>query len=124
MCLVLSFLTRFLVDRNSNIRVTADSIDFDKHWDCGPDNCLEDDFRLASSFFSGGMKKVLTLLASYPTRQDDERMEVFKLNDDGKFMRRFLTVHERCNLMGYPDGYIVKPLTILYSKLCYAHKFL
>lgn len=52
-------------------------------------------------------------------------MEVYKAVDTEatRFDWRYLTVVERCRLMGVPEKYIDEALAILFTDLSYAHSF-
>ena len=106
-----------------NISTSSQKLDFDAQYNCTPDRCLDDGFKLALSYDTKpiAFNKILTFLA-HLGGQDGPKMEVFKKMDDDRFARCYLSAEERGRLMGYPDGHSTTALKALFHELSRAHK--
>jgi len=93
----------------------------DKGIDSDPRSCLEEGFCVKGQIIEDDMSVKCNCLMASMARIDEPtsfRMYVFeKKPKDKKYFGRPLLVVERERLMGYPEGYIEKPVRMLFKKL-------
>mmetsp|Transcript_10420 Transcript_10420/g.15921 ORF Transcript_10420/g.15921 Transcript_10420/m.15921 type:complete len:775 (-) Transcript_10420:120-2444(-) len=110
--------------RNRNFWTNIPFADFE-YADSGtgsrPRTCFEDGFYLPEEICEDGIYAKCNCFMSSKSKIDDNqtvRMYVFQKNPkDKKFYGRPFTVLERERLMGYPEGYVEKPVRKLFDKL-------
>eukprot|EP00934_Nitzschia_sp_Nitz4_P000984 Nitzschia sp. Nitz4//scaffold236_size30323//9997//12576//NITZ4_007986-RA/size30323-snap-gene-0.34-mRNA-1//-1//CDS//3329543487//984//frame0 len=110
------------IRRNRTYISNIPCLDLKSHKDPPPRTCLDDDYQVAGNIIEPDMiTKAPGLMAVLSRLDDTPRMEIFQksTNEEGKtqFLCRTPTVLERERLMGFPEGYVSKPVKTLYNAL-------